>query len=202
MRPNYISMEFKDFGLHADILKAVNKLGFSTPTEIQEKAIPVLLSGDRDFVGLAQTGTGKTAAYGLPLLQHTDFHSKDTQGLVICPTRELCMQITKDLEAYAIFQHNPNILPVYGGSSIQEQIRRIKRGAHIVVATPGRLLDLIKRKAINLSTVQKLVLDEADEMLNMGFKEDIDSILKRTPSYKRVSLFSRSEEHTSELQSH
>jgi len=183
-------MEFKDLGLHREILKAVDKLGFRIPTEIQEKAIPILSSGSKDLVGLAQTGTGKTAAYGLPLIQHTDFNNKDTQGLVICPTRELCMQITKDLEAYAIFQHDPNILPVYGGSSIEEQIRRLKKGAHIVVATPGRLLDLINRKVIRLGTVQRVILDEADEMLNMGFKEDIDAILDQTPVNKRVWLFS------------
>ncbi len=183
-------MEFKDLGLRTDILKAVNKLGFKTPTEIQEKAIPILSSGARDFVGLAQTGTGKTAAFGLPLIQHTDFSVKNTQGLVMCPTRELCRQITKDLVAFASCQPNPNILPVYGGSSIEEQIRRIKRGAHIVVATPGRLLDLIHRKVIKLSTVQRVVLDEADEMLNMGFKEDIDSILDQIPDHKRIWLFS------------
>ena len=183
-------MEFKDLGLHEDILKAVNKLGFRTPSEIQEKAIPILSSDSNDFVGLAQTGTGKTAAFGLPLIQHTDFSNRNTQGLVICPTRELCMQITKDLMTFAKFQPNPNIVAVYGGSSIEEQIRRIKKGAHIVVATPGRLLDLINRKAIKLGTVQRVVLDEADEMLNMGFKEDIDSILDQTPADKRVWLFS------------
>ncbi len=183
-------MEFKDLGLHTDILKAVDKLGFNTPTEIQEKAIPILSEGKKDFVGLAQTGTGKTAAYGLPLIQHTNFNIRDTQGLVICPTRELCMQITKDLVAYAHFQPKANIVPVYGGASIEEQLRRIKKGAHIVVATPGRLLDLINRRAIKLSTVEKVILDEADEMLNMGFKEDIDSILDQTTVQKRVWLFS------------
>ena len=141
-------MEFKDLGLPKDIQKAVDKLGFTTPSEIQEKAIPILAEGKQDFVGLAQTGTGKTAAFGLPLIQHTDFESRDTQGLVICPTRELCMQITKDLVAFAKYQANPNIVSVYGGASISDQIRLIKKGAHIVVATPGRLLDLINRKAI------------------------------------------------------
>ena len=143
-------MEFKDLGLQKDLLKAVGKLGFKTPTEIQEKAIPVLSEGQRDLVGLAQTGTGKTAAFGLPLIQHTNFNSKETQGLIICPTRELCMQITKDLVAFAQFQQNPNIVPVYGGASIEEQLRKIRKGAHIVVATPGRLLDLIKRKIWNI----------------------------------------------------
>ena len=183
-------MEFKDLGLSKDILKAVDKLGFIDPSEIQEKAIPILSAGDQDLVGLAQTGTGKTAAFGLPLIQHIDFEIKDTQGLVICPTRELCMQITKDLVSFAKYQTNPNIVAVYGGASISDQIRLIKKGAHIVVATPGRLLDLINRKAIKLKTVQWLVLDEADEMLNMGFKEDIDSILEQTPGKKRVWLFS------------
>lgn len=183
-------MEFKDLGLNSSVLKAVEKLGYKTPTEIQDKAIPVLLKGEQDFVGLAQTGTGKTAAYGLPLIQHADFSINHTQSLIVCPTRELCMQITKDLEGFAKFQDRANIVPVYGGSSIDEQIRRIKKGAHIVVATPGRLLDLINRNAIKLRTVQRVVLDEADEMLNMGFKEDIDAILEQTPSTKKVWLFS------------
>jgi ATP-dependent RNA helicase DeaD len=183
-------MEFKDLGLPEDILKAVTGLGFSIPSEIQERAIPILSSGKQDLVGLAQTGTGKTAAYGLPLIQHIDFASRDTQGLVICPTRELCMQITKDLASFAKFQSDPNIVPVYGGANISDQIRQIKKGAQIVVATPGRLLDLINRKAIRLNTVKRVILDEADEMLNMGFKEDIDSILQQTPSEKRVWLFS------------
>ncbi len=173
-----------------EILKAVTKLGFENPSEIQEKAIPILSTGEQDFVGLAQTGTGKTAAFGLPLIQYTDFENKDTQGLVICPTRELCIQITKDLTTFAKYQTNPNIVPVYGGTNISDQIRLIKRGAQIVVATPGRLLDLINRKAIKLKTVQRVVLDEADEMLNMGFKEDIDSILEQTPGEKRVWLCS------------
>jgi len=176
--------------LPGDILKAVTRLGFETPSEIQEKAIPILSEGNRDMVGLAQTGTGKTAAFGLPLIQHVDFYSGDTQGLVLCPTRELCMQITKDLTAFAVYQGKPNIVPVYGGASITDQIRLLKKGAQIVVATPGRLLDLINRKAIRLKTVSRVVLDEADEMLNMGFKEDIDSILDQTPEIKRVWLFS------------
>lgn len=183
-------MEFKELGLPEKILKAITKLGFVTPSEIQEKAIPILSAGERDFVGLAQTGTGKTAAFGLPLIQHVNFASKDTQGLVICPTRELCMQITKDLVTFAQYQTKPNIVPVYGGTSISDQIRLIKRGAHIVVATPGRLLDLINRKAIKLQTVSRVILDEADEMLNMGFKEDIDGILEQTPAMKKVWLFS------------
>jgi len=185
-------MEFKDLGFPKEILKAVTKLGFEKPTEIQARAIPILSNGKQDFVGLAQTGTGKTAAFGLPLIQHVDFNTRDTQGLIICPTRELCMQITKDLVSFSKFQEDPNIVPVYGGSSISDQIRLIKKGAQIVVATPGRLLDLINRKAIKLKTVQRVILDEADEMLNMGFKEDIDAILEQPPDNKRVWLFSAS----------
>ena len=120
-------MEFKDLGLPKDILKAVTKLGFETPSEIQEKAIPILAAGEEDFVGLAQTGTGKTAAYGLPLIQHTNFEDTHTQALIICPTRELCMQITKDLEAFSVYQHKPNITAVYGGASISDQIRKLKK---------------------------------------------------------------------------
>jgi len=183
-------MEFKELGLSKDILKAVNKLGFETPTEIQEKVIPILSEGKQDLVGLAQTGTGKTAAYGLPLIQHVDFSDRTTQGLVICPTRELCMQITRDLDSFAVFQNKPNITAVYGGANISDQIRKLKKGAQIVVATPGRLLDLINRKAVKLKSVQRVILDEADEMLNMGFKEDIDAILDQTPALKRVWLFS------------
>jgi ATP-dependent RNA helicase DeaD len=189
-RKQSYTMEFKDLGLPKDILKAVNKLGFESPSEIQEKAIPILSEGKQDFVGLAQTGTGKTAAFGLPLIQHIDFSNKTTQGLVICPTRELCMQITRDLDSFALYQNNPNITAVYGGANISDQIRKLKKGAHIVVATPGRLLDLIKRKAVKLQSVQRVILDEADEMLNMGFKEDIDAILDQTPALKRVWLFS------------
>lgn len=183
-------MEFKDLGLPKDILKAVTKLGFESPSEIQEKAIPILAEGKQDFVGLAQTGTGKTAAYGLPLIQHMNFEDRTTQALIICPTRELCMQITRDLESFAVYQNNPNIAAVYGGASISDQIRKLKKGSQIVVATPGRLLDLINRKAIKLETVSRVVLDEADEMLNMGFKEDIDAILDQTPAVKRIWLFS------------
>jgi len=183
-------MEFKDLGLHKDILRAVTKLGFENLSEIQEKEIPILSEGKQDFVGLAQTGTGKTAAYGLPLIQHINFDDRTTQALIICPTRELCMQITSDLETFAVYQNNPNITAVYGGASISDQIHKLKKGAQIVVATPGRLLDLIQRKAVKLQSVQRVVLDEADEMLNMGFKEDIDAILDQTPAVKRVWLFS------------
>ncbi len=183
-------MTFNDLGLRTDILQAVEALGFTHPTEIQQKAIPILLPGQQDFVGLAQTGTGKTAAFGLPMMQQTNFSENRVQTLVMSPTRELCMQITNDLKSYASFQSNPRIVAVYGGASISEQIKKIRKGVQIIVATPGRLLDLINRKVINLGTIKTVVLDEADEMLNMGFKEDIDAILDRTPGDKRVWLFS------------
>ncbi|HRI78087.1 MAG TPA: DEAD/DEAH box helicase, partial [Cyclobacteriaceae bacterium] len=152
--------------------------------------IPVLIKGDRDFVGLAQTGTGKTAAFGLPLLELMDDQSKNTQALVLAPTRELVMQITSDLETFTEKFKSFNIVAVYGGAAISEQIRKVKRGAQIIVATPGRLIDMIERKAINLNTVKYVVLDEADEMLNMGFKEDLDKILSFTPEEKFTWLFS------------
>ncbi|MDZ4714557.1 MAG: DEAD/DEAH box helicase [Cytophagales bacterium] len=181
---------FEILGLAPGLVESVQLLGFETPTPIQEKAIPVLMKGDRDFVGLAQTGTGKTAAFGLPLLQLIDESSKSTQALVLAPTRELGMQITSDLETFTEKFKPFNIVAVYGGASISEQIRKIKRGAQIIVATPGRLIDLIDRKVINLNTIQYVILDEADEMLNMGFKEDLDKILSFTPETKKTWLFS------------
>ncbi len=181
---------FEALGLSPGLVQSVSILGFETPTPIQEKAIPVLLKGSRDFVGLAQTGTGKTAAFGLPLLELIDVDNRNTQALVLAPTRELGMQITSDLETFSEKFKSFNIVAVYGGASISEQIRKIKRGAHIIVATPGRLIDLIERKTINLGTIKYIVLDEADEMLNMGFKEDIDKILSFTPEDKSTWLFS------------
>lgn len=181
---------FETLGLQENLLKAVTDLGFVTPTPIQEKAIPVLLGGDRDFVGLAQTGTGKTAAFGLPLLHQLDMKIRQPQSLILCPTRELCMQITNDLKNFSKYLGDINIVPVYGGTSIGMQLRDLKRGAHIVVATPGRLLDIIERGAINFDNVRYAILDEADEMLNMGFQEDINSILSNTPEEKTTWLFS------------
>lgn len=172
------------------MVESVQQIGFETPTPIQEKAIPVLLSGNRDFVGLAQTGTGKTAAFGLPLLDLVDDESREAQALVLAPTRELGLQIANDLENFSEKFKRFNIVAVYGGSSISEQIRKVKKGAQIIVATPGRLIDLIDRKAINLSAVRYVVLDEADEMLNMGFKDDLDKILSFTPEEKSTWLFS------------
>lgn len=181
---------FEDLGLSKGLVESVLQIGFETPTPIQEKAIPVLLKGNRDFVGLAQTGTGKTAAFGLPLLELIDESSRQTQALILAPTRELGLQIASDLENFTEKFKPFNIVAVYGGSSISEQIRKVKRGAQIIVATPGRLIDLIDRKAINLGTIQYVVLDEADEMLNMGFKEDLDKILSFTPDTKNTWLFS------------
>jgi ATP-dependent RNA helicase DeaD len=181
---------FDALGLEERLMKAITELGFTTPTPIQEKAIPVLLSGTKDFIGLAQTGTGKTAAFGLPMLQLLDEHKKHPQALVVCPTRELCLQIVTEMERFKKNMKGMNVVAVYGGASIGMQIRDIKRGVQIVVATPGRLIDLIERKAINLAEIQYVVLDEADEMLNMGFQEDIEFILQNTPKKESTWLFS------------
>lgn len=181
---------FQSLGLSKGLSDAVQLIGFETPTPIQEKAIPLLLTGNRDFIGLAQTGTGKTAAFGLPLLDLVDDNSKETQALVLAPTRELGLQIVSDLENFSERFKKLNITAVYGGASISEQIRKVKRGAQIIVATPGRLIDLLGKKAVNLTTIKYVVLDEADEMLNMGFKEDIDEILSTTPDTKITWLFS------------
>ena len=181
---------FEALGLGPNIVKAVTELGFEQATPIQEQAIPVLISGTADFVGLAQTGTGKTAAFGLPLLHLLDTDQRHTQALILAPTRELCVQISNDLVKYA--KHLPalKVVAVYGGASISGQMRDIKNGAHIITATPGRLMNLILRGAIKLQQVRYVVLDEADEMLNMGFKEDIDTILSETPDTKNTWLFS------------
>jgi ATP-dependent RNA helicase DeaD len=181
---------FIELGIRHDIVNAITELGFENPTPIQEQSIPVLLTGSNDFVGLAQTGTGKTAAFGLPLLELLDFEENYPQALILCPTRELCLQITSDLKNYSKNMNNVNVVAVYGGASISDQLRQIKRGVQIVVATPGRMLDILNRKAIDFSQVQFVVLDEADEMLNMGFQEDIDSILSTTPEDKKTWLFS------------
>jgi ATP-dependent RNA helicase DeaD len=181
---------FESLGIEEGLLNSVTALGFTQPTPIQEKAIPVLLQGTKDFIGLAQTGTGKTAAFGLPLLQLINKGDRFPQALIVCPTRELCLQITNDLNTFKNKKENINITAVYGGTSISMQIRDLKKGTHIVVATPGRLIDLIERKAINLDKIHYVILDEADEMLNMGFKEDIEFILKNTPNRQSIWLFS------------
>ncbi|MBP9688092.1 MAG: DEAD/DEAH box helicase [Bacteroidia bacterium] len=181
---------FIDLGLNASVLSAITEMGFENPTPIQEKSIPVFLENERDILGLAQTGTGKTAAFGLPLLQLVDFNAKQTQALIICPTRELCMQISRDLTTYSKHMQDVRIVSVYGGASINGQIEDLRRGAQIIVATPGRLIDLMSRRAVNIKSINYVVLDEADEMLNMGFREDIEGILSVTPDEKRVCLFS------------
>ncbi|HSQ45277.1 MAG TPA: DEAD/DEAH box helicase [Ginsengibacter sp.] len=181
---------FEGLGLNENLVKAVTDLGFDTPTPIQIKAIPILLSGTTDFVGLAQTGTGKTAAFGLPLLQLVEAENKYPQALIVCPTRELCLQICSDIQEYKKYSRNIIAEPVYGGASIVMQIRALKKGVHIVVATPGRLIDMIERKAIDLQKVKYVVLDEADEMLNMGFRDDIDFLLKNTVNRESIWLFS------------
>ncbi len=183
-------MTFEGLGLDSMLIQATNELGFKTPTPIQEKAIPVLLSGTKDLVGLAQTGTGKTAAFGLPLLQLVESKERYPQALIVCPTRELCLQIVNEMELFKKFIPGMNVLAVYGGSPIGAQIRELKRGVQIVVATPGRLIDLIERKAINLEKIHYVVLDEADEMLNMGFQDDIEFILQNTPNRESTWLFS------------
>ncbi len=181
---------YDESGLHKDILKSIQELGFVTPTPIQAEAIPYILNEDNDLVALAQTGTGKTAAFGLPILQQIDVDNNSTQILILSPTRELCMQIADDLQNYSKYLEGVKILAVFGGAGIDQQIKKLKKGVHIVVGTPGRTLDLIKRKALKVNDISKLVLDEADEMLNMGFQEDLYLILENTPNEKRTFLFS------------
>ena len=181
---------FSELGLKPELAQAVAELGFTQPTPIQEQAIPELITNPRDLVGLARTGTGKTAAFGLPLLHFIDPESKYPQALVLCPTRELCIQITEDLKTFAKHLRGVSILPVYGGSSISLQIKELRRGIQVIVGTPGRLNDMIERGALKLGEVKTVVLDEADEMLNMGFREAIDTILAETPKEKNTWLFS------------
>ncbi|MCC6258138.1 MAG: DEAD/DEAH box helicase, partial [Chitinophagaceae bacterium] len=181
---------FEALGLNEQLVASVTDLGFENPTPIQEKAIPILISGTTDFVGLAQTGTGKTAAFGLPLIQLINPQDKFPQALVVCPTRELCLQITNDLQNFKKKIRGVNVEAVYGGASITMQIRNLRQGVQIVVATPGRLIDLIERKAVDLQKVKYVVLDEADEMLNMGFRDDIDFVLKNTVNRESIWLFS------------
>ena len=181
---------FETLGLGEEIIKAVREMGFETPSEVQEKAIPILLNEETDIVALAQTGTGKTAAFGFPLIEKIDSSSKITQGLILSPTRELCLQITNELKNYSKFVPKINVTAIYGGASITEQAKQIKKGSQIVVATPGRMQDMINRKMIDISNINYCILDEADEMLNMGFYEDIKSILSHTPKEKNTWLFS------------
>ncbi len=182
--------KFEDLGLNAEIISAVRDMGFESPSEVQEKAIPILLQNETDLVALAQTGTGKTAAFGFPLIQKLNPNSKQTQGLILSPTRELCLQITNELKNYAKYIPQLSTVAVYGGASISDQERQVKRGAQIIVATPGRMKDMVGRKMIDISNIGYCVLDEADEMLNMGFYEDITDILSHTPNTKKTWLFS------------
>lgn len=183
-------MTFNETGLKPEILKAIAEMGFENPTPIQEQTIPHLISSTQDLVALAQTGTGKTAAFGLPLLHNISMQTRDIQGLILCPTRELCLQITRDLENYSKYMTGLKTIAVYGGADITKQIRELKSGGQIVVGTPGRVNDLIRRKVLNVSAIRWLVLDEADEMLTMGFKEELDTILATTPEEKQTLLFS------------
>lgn len=183
-------MSFDSFGLSAPLLEAIKAKGFENPTPIQSKAIPFLLETASDLIALAGTGTGKTAAFGLPLLHQLDTQTNEVQAVILCPTRELCIQITNELQSFAENLPKTWILAVYGGSSIRDQIRALRKGVQIIVATPGRLIDLMERGEANISSVKTVVLDEADEMLDMGFKDDIDSILASTPQEKNVWLFS------------
>jgi len=181
---------FQDLGLNQDLLQAIDDLGFKTPSDVQAKAIPILLEEDTDLVALAQTGTGKTAAFGFPMLEKIDINSRTTQGLILSPTRELCLQITNELKHYGKYCKGLNVVAIYGGASITDQARDVKRGAQIIVATPGRMKDMISRRLVDISKIEYSVLDEADEMLNMGFYEDITEILSHTPEEKNTWLFS------------
>lgn len=181
---------FNELGLDTDLLKGLDRLGFSTPTPVQEEVIPRLLKLENDLVALSQTGTGKTAAYGLPLIQLLDKARMETQALILCPTRELCVQVTKDLHSFSRYLTKVEIVAVYGGASIVDQSRKLRKGAQIIIATPGRLLAFINQGEIDITTIRAVVLDEADEMLQMGFQEDLNSILAVTPESKRTILFS------------
>ncbi|MBP2691288.1 MAG: DEAD/DEAH box helicase, partial [Muribaculaceae bacterium] len=183
-------MTFQELGVRDDLLRAVEELGFETPMTVQEKVIPLLLTGDRDLVALAQTGTGKTAAFGLPVLQRIDASMRRPQALILAPTRELCLQIAGDLADYSKYTSDIRVLPVYGGSSIESQIRALRDGVQIIVATPGRLIDLIGRGVVRLDEVHTVILDEADEMLNMGFVDSITDILDHVPPQRKMLLFS------------
>jgi ATP-dependent RNA helicase DeaD len=182
--------KFEQLGLNESLLLAIKDLGFETPSEVQEKAIPLLLEKDTDIVALAQTGTGKTAAFGFPVIQLVDAENKDTQALILSPTRELCLQITNEIKLYAKYIKGLNVVAVYGGASITDQAKDIRRGAQVIVATPGRMQDMINRGMVNIKNINYCILDEADEMLNMGFYEDITAILSDTPKEKNTWLFS------------
>ena len=181
---------FKEYGLSEDLLKAITELGYTQPTEIQKQTIPYLLSKEEDLIALAQTGTGKTAAFSLPILEMIDPYQKHVQALILCPTRELCLQISKDIASYSKYLSKIRSLAVYGGSNISEQIRGLKNNPQIVIGTPGRVNDMLKRGVLKINQIQWLILDEADEMLSMGFKAELETILKETPKDRQTLLFS------------
>lgn len=181
---------FKESGLGEDVLRAIADLGFETPTPVQAQTLPLILGSDRDLIALARTGTGKTGGFGLPLIDEIDTDIEEVQALILCPTRELCLQIARDFETYAKYRKGVKIAAVYGGAAASDQIRTIQRGAQVVVGTPGRTLDLINRRKLKVGNITRLVLDEADEMLNMGFQEELDAILGATPEEKQTLLFS------------
>ena len=183
-------MTFEELGVSEPLLRAIADLGFENPMPVQEKVIPHLLGQEGDVVALAQTGTGKTAAFGLPVLQRVDVSLNAPQALIISPTRELCLQIASDLADFSKYIQRLRVTPVYGGSSIQSQIRALREGSQIIVATPGRLIDLINRKVVNLEHVHTVILDEADEMLNMGFLDSINEILEHVPENRKMLMFS------------
>ena len=183
-------MQFNEMGLDPRILKGIQEMGFEQPSPIQEQFIPLFLTKPTDIVGLAQTGTGKTAAFGLPILQVIDPKKRVPQALIISPTRELCVQIAREISDYAKYMPDISIVPIYGGADIGAQLTALRKGVHIIAATPGRLHDMIRKNKVDLSQVTILVLDEADEMLNMGFQEDVDAILEKTPKEKNTLLFS------------
>ena len=183
-------MTFEELGIAAPLLNAITEMGFEKPMPVQEQVLPLLLNNDTDLVALAQTGTGKTAAFGLPAIQRLNLYDPYTEVLILSPTRELCLQIAKDLKQYSKYVDGCTVAPVYGGASIELQRKDIKKGAKIIVATPGRIHDMVRRKFVDLSQVKVVVLDEADEMLDMGFKDDLDAILEQTPAAKNTWLFS------------
>lgn len=183
-------LTFNELGFSTHVMNGIEELGFKTPTPIQLEIIPLIFETEKDIIGLAQTGTGKTAAFGLPLIDQIDIENKQVQVLILAPTRELCMQITKDMQNFSKHKKGLQVVAVYGGANIDAQIKALKKGAHVIAATPGRMLDLIKRKAAKIDQIKTLVLDEADEMLNMGFREELDEILRTSPTDKRTLLFS------------
>ena len=188
---------FEEFDLDAKLLRAITEMGFEQPSPIQAKAIPVILEG-KDIVGQAQTGTGKTAAFGIPLLQMIDTKDKNLQAIVLSPTRELAIQIAEEFRKLSKFSHGIKILPIYGGQDITKQIRSLKGGVQVVIGTPGRVMDHMRRHTLKMEHVKMVVLDEADEMLNMGFREDIETILTAIPEERQTILFSATMRKSSE----